>query len=273
MKRFFNAGDGKILNFDAISSIKLVGPIGDDSYSGSYLWQFEFLNSEKEPEFSKEFFSIDEAYEWLASNLGVSKEEISDIITKNKKSGDREKVLKEVRQLEDLTADFLNPRNDGKLSSAQYKSLTAYIDGATNGNPGPAGVGVVFVKDEKVVEILSKPIGVYACHEAEYLSLITALEEALARNVKSIKVFSNSKIVVNQINGYYRIHSLDLQKLYNQAKKLIKEFTRFEISYVPKGFNRQADCLAKIACMSYGTIDSFAKSFNESKKETSKKKS
>ncbi len=125
--------------------------------------------------------------------------------------------------------------------------LTVFIDGASSNNPGPAGIGIVFLQNEQIIDTISEYIGKKTNNEAEYLVLIKALQIALSCNVKSIKVFSDSELVVNQIKGVYKVRHEHLKKLYDEAIFLIKKFEQFEINHILRNSNAQADSLAKSA--------------------------
>jgi ribonuclease HI len=85
------------------------------------------------------------------------------------------------------------------------KPLSVYIDGASSNNPGPAGIGIVFIQDEQIIYTVSKYIGEKTNNEAEYIALIEALNLVLDQDIKSIKVFSDSELVVKQIKGIYAV--------------------------------------------------------------------
>lgn len=127
------------------------------------------------------------------------------------------------------------------------KSLDVYIDGASRNNPGPAGIGIVFMQNEQIIHTVSKYIGEKTNNEAEYTALIEALKFALEQGVKYIKVFSDSELVVRQINGIYAIKQEHLKKLYKEALLLIEKFEHFEINHVVRDLNAKADKLAKLA--------------------------
>lgn len=127
------------------------------------------------------------------------------------------------------------------------KTLVAFIDGASSNNPGPAGIGIVFMQDELIINTVSEYIGEKTNNEAEYIALIKALRASFNHDVKSIKVFSDSELVVKQIKGIYNIKQEHLKKLYNEALSLIKEFEYFEITHIVRDLNAQADKLAKSA--------------------------
>ncbi|MFY9604585.1 MAG: ribonuclease HI family protein [bacterium] len=125
------------------------------------------------------------------------------------------------------------------------KSLTLYIDGAARGNPGPAGIGVViFDQEEVVLAKLAEYIGETTNNVAEYRALLRGLEEALHYGADEIKVFSDSQLLVRQINGEYQVKHPNLKPLYRDALSLIQQFPRVQISHIPREKNKRADKLA-----------------------------
>jgi ribonuclease HI len=134
------------------------------------------------------------------------------------------------------------------------KPLSVYIDGASSNNPGPAGIGIVFIQDEQIIYTVSKYIGEKTNNEAEYTALIEALNLVLDQDIKSIKVFSDSELVVKQIKGIYAVKQEHLKKLNKEALSLIEKFDHFEINHVARGLNAKADKLAKSAIEHNGKL-------------------
>jgi ribonuclease HI len=126
--------------------------------------------------------------------------------------------------------------------------LVAFSDGGARGNPGPAGYGVV-VQDEagRTVAALSQYLGHQTNNVAEYQGLIAALEYALAKGPKALKVISDSELMVRQIQGVYKVNNLALQVLHRRAKELISRLEWFSIGHVLRGHNEEADRLANAA--------------------------
>src|SRR6266436_8790633 len=91
-------------------------------------------------------------------------------------------------------------------SKAPEHYLIAHIDGGARGNPGPAGYGVV-IEDQsgRKVAARSEYLGHQTNNFAEYQGLIAALEYALARGPKALKVISDSELLVRQIKGIYKV--------------------------------------------------------------------
>jgi len=125
---------------------------------------------------------------------------------------------------------------------------TAYIDGGSRGNPGCAGYGVHLL-DEKgeLVAELSGPLGIRTNNQAEYSALIAALEFAHAGQIDRLQVFSDSELLVNQINGAYNVKNPELKLLHHRASLLIGKLRFFSIQQIPRDQNREADRLANKA--------------------------
>ncbi|MEM0089981.1 MAG: ribonuclease HI family protein, partial [Nitrososphaerota archaeon] len=75
-----------------------------------------------------------------------------------------------------------------------------YVDGASRGNPGPAGIGIVLKLDSRTV-CFKRFIGNKTNNEAEYLALLEGLKLAISVNAKKVKVFSDSELIVKQLKG------------------------------------------------------------------------
>ncbi len=126
--------------------------------------------------------------------------------------------------------------------------LVAHIDGGARGNPGPAGYGVL-LQDEsgrKIAE-LSEYLGHQTNNFAEYQGLIAALEYAVEHGPKSLKLISDSELLVRQIKGIYKVKNPTLQDLNARAKQLIGQLDWFSIGHALREHNRDADRLANEA--------------------------
>lgn len=128
------------------------------------------------------------------------------------------------------------------------RHLIAFIDGGARGNPGPAGYGVV-IQDEggRKVAALSEYLGHQTNNFAEYQGLIAALEYAVNKGHKALKVISDSELMVRQIKGIYKVKNAALQDLHARAKELIAQLDWFSIGHVLRGQNQEADQLANAA--------------------------
>ena len=123
---------------------------------------------------------------------------------------------------------------------------TIYSDGASSGNPGPAGIGAVVIVDGNK-ETISEFIGTTTNNVAEYTALIRALEIAKKRGAREVEIFLDSELIVKQLNGQYRVKNKGLQPLFEKVKLLLSEFNVITISHIPREKNKEADDLSKKA--------------------------
>ena len=124
-------------------------------------------------------------------------------------------------------------------------ACTAYIDGASRGNPGPASYAVIIRSPNgEVRDRLKKEIGKNTNNVAEYYSLIAALDYALAHRISKLRVRSDSELLVRQMKGHYRVKSFALRQLHEKARKLAGSLAYFSIEHIPREQNREADALA-----------------------------
>jgi ribonuclease HI len=125
------------------------------------------------------------------------------------------------------------------------QSCEVYIDGASRGNPGPAGIGVVCLdgRDQPAWQ-LSKFLGETTNNVAEYLALVYALQEALQRGCTTLTVKTDSELLARQINGQYRVRDATLRLFFELALHLMQGFHRCSVEHIPRTQNRVADRLA-----------------------------
>jgi ribonuclease HI len=126
--------------------------------------------------------------------------------------------------------------------------ITAYCDGGSRGNPGPAGFGV-FIQGPRgeMVGELSEYLGKHTNNYAEYSGLLAALDFAITQGHPRLKVVSDSELMVKQIKGQYRVNSPELRPLYEEAKRRIARLESFQIQHVLREKNQRADRLANLA--------------------------
>ena len=126
-------------------------------------------------------------------------------------------------------------------------SLDIYIDGASKGNPGPSGIGVVICRSGETIKNIASYIGNTTNNVAEYTALIYALQEALILKAQTLNINTDSQLLFRQINKVYKVKSQNILGLYNQALHLISAFKHVSIKDIPRQENRGADRLATIA--------------------------
>jgi ribonuclease HI len=141
-----------------------------------------------------------------------------------------------------------SPAPDGSFRAPAFDGIVAYCDGGSRGNPGPAGFGV-YIQDSagKVLAELSQYLGAHTNNFAEYSALLAALEFAITHGHKSLRVISDSELMVKQMKGQYRVNSPELRPLYEEARRRIPQLDHFQIQHVLREKNRHADRLANLA--------------------------
>lgn len=129
------------------------------------------------------------------------------------------------------------------------KIVEAWIDGAARGNPGKSGVGVrIKRKNGKVLKEEFEYLGdEYTNNQAEYSALLKALKVCDEIGARKIDVYSDSSLIVNQMEGKFRVRSDNLEPLYKKAKKLASNFAAVSYNHVSRKENSEADRLANKA--------------------------
>jgi len=120
-----------------------------------------------------------------------------------------------------------------------------HCDGASSGNPGPAGIGMVLcAKDGTEIAAWGESIGRATNNVAEYAALIAGLTRALQLGVREIDVRADSQLLVYQLTGRYRVKNATLADMHAEATALLGRFDKWQARHVPREQNRKADSLA-----------------------------
>ncbi len=133
------------------------------------------------------------------------------------------------------------------------KGLSIYCDGGARGNPGPAAIGFVVFQNGKLIHKFSKRIGETTNNVAEYKAVIIALgwlnsQDKMLDIRREVNFFLDSQLIVNQLNGKFKIKNSNLQKLIVKVKNLEKKFSKpIDYHYVSRRQNKIADALVNQA--------------------------
>ncbi len=131
-------------------------------------------------------------------------------------------------------------------------TVIIHSDGASKGNPGDAGIGVVITDaDGEVLKELSEYIGETTNNVAEYTALIRGLEEARKLGVQSVRVSTDSELLARQLTGEYKVKSPLLKPLYQRLMQILSGFETASVSHVLRHLNTRADKLANEAVSRY----------------------
>lgn len=132
------------------------------------------------------------------------------------------------------------------------RRLVVRTDGAARGNPGPAGAGwVVETPEGTVVSEGCAYLGEATNNQAEYEALLRALEEVAPDADTEIEVYSDSELMVKQLNGEYRVKNEGLKPLYVRAVRHLLKAGKSDVKHVRRGDNAAADALANQAIDAY----------------------
>lgn len=131
------------------------------------------------------------------------------------------------------------------LPQDPHPRLILHTDGAARGNPGPAGIGAVLTDETgRTVATLAEGIGVATNNQAEYRAVLEGLRLAGERGARQVLVRSDSKLLVEQLAGRFRVKNPTLQRLHEEVRKLVRSFERVDFEHVRRRENVEADELA-----------------------------
>jgi len=127
------------------------------------------------------------------------------------------------------------------------RSLIVSTDGASRGNPGPAGYGVSIADDDgTIVEELAKGIGITTNNVAEYTAALEGLRKAAELGAEDVLLRSDSRLLIEQLSGRYRVKNPTLQRLHAEVRSIARGFRRVRYEHVRREFNKEADRLANL---------------------------
>ncbi|KAJ9153371.1 hypothetical protein P3X46_026818 [Hevea brasiliensis] len=166
-------------------------------------------------------------------------QELLDVGTDRSASGLTDPLRKHAR---------LDSQSKAQALSSDRHSCVLEFDGASKGNPGPAGAGALLrTTDGSLICRLREGLGTTTNNVAEYRAMILGLKYALKRGYTKIQVQGDSKLVCSQVQGLWKVKHPNLADLYKEAKELKGKFVSFQINHVLREFNSQADAQANLA--------------------------
>lgn len=120
--------------------------------------------------------------------------------------------------------------------------VVIYTDGGARGNPGPAAAGVI-IKDERghILAAYGEYLGKQTNNYAEYSALISALKKAKKLGATEVEGVADSKLIVEQLNGNWRVKEPTLQKLFVQAWNEMHKFKKIRLTHTLRAGNKEAD--------------------------------
>lgn len=131
--------------------------------------------------------------------------------------------------------------------------VSVYTDGGSRGNPGPAGYGlVIYNQDQQIIHQDKKFLGIKTNNEAEYVGLVSALQwlatNITQSNITAINFYSDSQLLVCQLNGQYKVKSPNIKPLFAQAQAFLSQIKiPIHFTHLYRESNTLADSLANQA--------------------------
>ena len=138
--------------------------------------------------------------------------------------------------------DF-KPSNDEAATEAMLlEEAKLYTDGGSRNNPGDSSCAYVICDmDDNVVEKSGYYMGIATNNQAEYYGMIKGLERCQDLGIDKVRLHSDSQLVVNQMNGFYKVKNQELAPLHRQLKELADSFEEISFEYIPRELNKIAD--------------------------------
>jgi probable phosphoglycerate mutase len=136
------------------------------------------------------------------------------------------------------------------------RRLLVRSDGAARDNPGPASAGAVLIDAERPdaahpdappLSVVARPLGIQTNNVAEYTALLLALREAHRLGASEVDLRLDSKLIVEQLHGRWRVKDAKLKLLHAEARQLLAGFDRWDARHEPRATNSAADALANLA--------------------------
>lgn len=134
---------------------------------------------------------------------------------------------------------------------APAKNTEVYVDGASRGNPGESGIGVLIISENGARREIRKYLGRGTNNEAEYGAMIEALIHLSGEKSREATIHTDSQLVANQMNGNWKVKDPKLKALHAKASRLARALPLLKIEYIPRERNAEADRLANEAIDMY----------------------
>jgi ribonuclease HI len=166
-----------------------------------------------------------------------SKEEM--LATYRQRYGDRVTLDEPVKM---IYFHFTPSTGETASQAMLLETAKMYTDGGSRNNPGHSACAYVICDmDDNVVEKSGYYMGIATNNQAEYLGMIKGLERARDLGIDKVNLHSDSQLVVNQMNGFYKVKNQELAPLHQQLKELADSFEKVTFAYVPRELNKLAD--------------------------------
>lgn len=181
-----------------------------------------------------------EAFLWASCNNDLSSTELTNL---------SRKIMVKICQ-----DSIDNNKSPDEQRFDSYEAIDIYTDGGSRGNPGPSASGyVLLTREGEVIEEGGEYLGITTNNQAEYQAVKLALEVVRKYKPTQIRFFMDSLLVVNQLNGIYKIRNKDLWPVHSAIKNLSSEYKKITFQHVRREFNKLADSKVNEVLDSYET--------------------
>lgn len=155
---------------------------------------------------------------------------------------DLSQLLLGIIQQEEITEKSIEYIKHNDVLKSTNNRITIYSDGGSRGNPGPSASGYVIIDGRnEVVAQGGEYLGITTNNQAEYHGVRIGLEKALELGYRQIDFRLDSMLVVNQMNGVYKIKNRELWPINERIRELMAKFDKVTFSHVRREFNQLAD--------------------------------
>lgn len=155
---------------------------------------------------------------------------------------DLTQLLLGIIQQEEITEKSIEEIKHNDVLDTSSSRVTVYSDGGSRGNPGPSAAGYVIINDkQEVIAQGGEYLGITTNSQAEYQGVRIGLEKALELGYTQVDFRIDSMLVVNQMNGIYKIKNRELWPINERIRELVTKFDKVAFSHVRREFNQLAD--------------------------------
>lgn len=155
---------------------------------------------------------------------------------------DLTQLLLGIVKQEEITDETSSIQQGNVDSKTTDNAVTIFSDGGSRGNPGPSAAGFVILDTEQnVIAEGGEFLGITTSTQAEYHGVRLGMEKAIELGFDKIDFRIDSMLVVNQMNGHYKVKNRELWPIHERIRKLMSNFKRIRFSHVPREMNQLAD--------------------------------
>jgi ribonuclease HI len=131
---------------------------------------------------------------------------------------------------------------DDEINTTLITEVKIYTDGGSRGNPGPSACSYIIVDNkDNILKSDGLYLGVTTNNQAEYQAVLNALKAAQSLGITKIHIFADSLLIVNQLNGVYKIKNRSFWPIVEEIKERAKTFDKVNFTHIPREMNRLAD--------------------------------